>query len=56
MINVSLINKFASKIVNNKGECDWLGFLASQTQGVGAFVISNWCKFAVEAFVRKDAC
>jgi hypothetical protein len=56
MINADLINKFDSKIVNNKGMCDWFGFMVPQTRGVGAFEISTWCKFAEEAFVCKDAC
>jgi hypothetical protein len=55
MINIGLIHKFDPKIVNNKGECDWSGFVAPQTRGVGAFVISKWCKFVAEAFDCKDA-
>jgi hypothetical protein len=56
MIDVGLINNFDSKIVNNKGECDWFGFVVPHTQDVGAFVIFKWCKFVAEAFVCKDAC
>ncbi len=54
MVNVVLLNKFDSKIVNNEAEGDGSGFGLPKTWCVGALVISKWCQFGAEAFVGKD--
>ncbi len=54
MVNIVLINKFDSKIVNKKGEGDGSGFVAPQTWCVGALIKCKWCQFVAEAFVGKN--